>query len=267
VPTLARDTVFAVVMIVCNGLVGVCIFIGGLHYREQDVQVSGANLYLSVLFTLATITLILPNYTLTKPGPVFSEGQLEFVSVVTILLYSVFLYTQTIRHREYFVSVAEQGGDRAPISSGKLTVSGVLLLVSLLAVVLLAKKFSLVVDAATAAIGAPPAFAGVVVALLILLPESVAALSAARKDDLQKSINLALGSSLATIGLTVPAVAVAACALDKQLVLGLSQQNVVEPVLTFILSMLTFGTGRTNILFGLLHMMVFAVFLFLVFVP
>lgn len=267
VPTLARDTVFAVVMIVCNGLVGVCIFIGGLHYREQDVQVSGANLYLSVLFILATITLILPNYTLTTPGPVYSEAQLEFVSVVTILLYGVFLYTQTIRHRDYFVRETEGGGQDAPISRAMLALSVVLLLVSLLAVVLLAKKFSIVVDAATAAIGAPPAFAGVVVALLILLPESAAAISAARKDDLQKSINLALGSSLATIGLTIPAVAVAAFALHKQLVLGLAQQNVVELLLTFILSMLTFGTGRTNILFGLVHMVVFAVFLFLVFVP
>jgi Ca2+:H+ antiporter len=267
VPTLARDTVFAVVMIVCNGLVGVCIFIGGLHYREQDFQIPGANLYLSVLFTLATITLILPNYTLTTPGPVYSEAQLEFVSVVTILLYGVFLYTQTIRHRDYFVGQAEGANEGAAISSGKLAWSVVLLLVSLLAVVLLAKKFSLVVDAATAAIGAPPAFAGVVVALLILLPESVAAVAAARKNDLQKSINLALGSSLATIGLTVPAVAVAAFALDKQLVLGLSGQNVVELLLTFFLSMLTFGTGRTNILFGLVHMVVFAIFVFLVFVP
>jgi Ca2+:H+ antiporter len=268
VPTLARDTVFAVVMIVCNGLVGVCVFIGGLHYREQDVQVSGANLYLSVLFTMATITLILPNYTLTTPGPVYSEAQLEFVSVVTILLYGVFLYTQTSRHRDYFVK-EEEASDEAgvPVSGGLLALSIALLLISLLAVVLLSKKFSLVVDAATAAIGAPPAFAGVVVALLILLPESVAAVSAARKDDLQKSINLALGSSLATIGLTVPAVAIAAFALDKQLVLGLNEQNMVELLLTFILSMLTFGTGRTNILFGLVHMVVFAVFLFLVFVP
>ena len=267
VPTLARDTVFAVVMIVCNGLVGVCVFIGGLHYREQDVQVSGANLYLSVLFTMATITLILPNYTLTTPGPVYSEAQLEFVSVVTILLYGVFLYTQTIRHRDYFIGQSGAEDDGVPISGRMLGVSVVLLLASLLGVVLLSKKFSLVVDAATAAIGAPPAFAGVVVALLILLPESVAAVSAARKDDLQKSINLALGSSLATIGLTVPAVAVAAFALDKQLVLGLNEQNMVELLLTFILSMLTFGTGRTNILFGLVHMVVFAVFLFLVFVP
>jgi Ca2+:H+ antiporter len=268
VPTLARDTVFAVVMIVCNGLVGICIFIGGLSYREQDVQVSGANLYLSVLFTMATITMVLPNYTLTTPGPIYSDAQLEFVSVVTILLYGVFLYTQTSRHRDYFIKAeVDPGEGGAPISNGLLILSSVLLLVSLLAVVLLAKKFSLVVDAATAAVGAPPAFAGVVVALLILLPEGVAAVSAARKNDLQKSINLALGSSLATIGLTVPAVAVAAFALDKELVLGLNGQNTVELVLTFALSMLTFGTGRTNILFGLVHMVVFAIFVFLVFVP
>jgi Ca2+:H+ antiporter len=267
VPTLARDTVFAVIMIVCNGLVGICIFIGGLRYREQDFQVSGANLYLTVLFAMATIALVLPNYTLTTPGPVFSEEQLEFVSVVTMLLYGVFLYTQTIRHRDYFVGQSGEDDDNVPISGGMLFLSIGLLLVSLLGVVLLAKKFSIVVDAATAAIGAPPAFAGVVVALLILLPESVSAVAAARKNDLQKSINLALGSSLATIGLTVPAVAVAAYALDKQLVLGLSEQNMVELFLTFVLSMLTFGTGRTNILFGLVHMVVFAVFMFLVFVP
>jgi len=268
VPTLARDTVFAVVMIVCNGLVGICILIGGLRYREQDVQVSGSSLYLSVLFVMATITLIMPNYTLTTPGPSYSAAQLGFVSVVTLILYGVFLYTQTIRHRDYFISdAAGDADDGAHLSSRMLAMSTALLLVSLLAVVLLAKKFSLVVDAGTAMIGAPPAFAGVLVALLILLPESVAAISAARKNDLQKSINLALGSSLATIGLTIPAVAVAAYALDKQLVLGLDAQAMVLLLLTFILSMLTFGTGRTNILFGLVHLVVFAVFVFLVFVP
>jgi Ca2+:H+ antiporter len=268
VPTLARDTVFAVVMIVCNGLVGICILAGGLRYREQDVQVAGSNLYLSVLIVLATITLIMPNYTLTTPGPVYSAAQLGFVSVATVLLYGVFLYTQTIRHRDYFVGgSAGVGDDAAQMPSRTLVLSIVLLLVSLLAVVLLAKKFSLVVDFATASIGAPPAFAGVLVALLILLPESVAAISAARKNDLQKSINLALGSSLATIGLTIPAVAVAAYALDKQLVLGLDAQEMVLLVMTFLLSMLTFGTGRTNILFGLVHVLVFALFVFLVFVP
>jgi Ca2+:H+ antiporter len=268
VPALARDTVFAVVMIVCNGLVGACIFIGGLRYREQDVQVLGANLYLSVLFMLATITLVLPNYTLTTPGPVYSAAQLGFVSVVTILLYGVFLYTQTIRHRDYFVTdAAGLADDAVRIPARMLGLSVVLLLVSLLAVVLLAKKFSLVVDAGIAAVGAPPALAGVLIALLILLPESVAAVSAARKNDLQKSINLALGSSLATIGLTIPAVAAAAYALDKQMVLGLNEQDMVLLLLTFVLSMLTFGTGRTNILFGLVHMLVFAMFIFMVFVP
>jgi Ca2+:H+ antiporter len=268
VPTLARDTVFAVVMIVCNGLVGICILIGGLRYREQDVQVTGSSLYLSVLIVMATITLIMPNYTLTTPGPSYSAAQLGFVSVVTVILYGVFLYTQTIRHRDYFIGDASGDADGgAHLSNRMLAMSVLLLLVSLLAVVLLAKKFSLVVDAGTAMIGAPPAFAGVLVALLILLPESVAAISAARKNDLQKSINLALGSSLATIGLTIPAVAVAAWALDKQLVLGLNAQAMVLLLLTFLLSMLTFGTGRTNILFGLVHLVVFAVFVFLVFVP
>ncbi|MGH6740515.1 MAG: calcium:proton antiporter [Bradyrhizobium sp.] len=268
VPTLARDTVFAVVMIVCNGLVGICILAGGLRYREQDVRVSGSNLYLSMLTVMATITLIMPNYTLTTPGPIYSTVQLEFVSVVTVLLYGVFLYTQTILHRGYFVGQGQEAGeDETHISNRMLALSIVLLLVALLVVVLLAKKFSLVVDAGAASIGAPPAFAGILVALLILLPESVAAISAARKNDLQKSINLALGSSLATIGLTIPAVAVAAHALDKQLVLGLNVQDMVLLVLTFFLSMLTFGTGRTNILFGLVHLVVFAIFVFLVFVP
>ncbi len=267
VPALARDTVFAVVMIVCNGLVGICILAGGLRYREQDFQVTGSNIYLSVLIVLATITLILPNYTLTTPGPLYSAGQLAFVSIVTIILYGVFLYTQTIRHRDYFIIENNGGGDAGQTSTRALMLSVVLLLVSLLAVVLLAKKFSQVVDAGAAAIGAPPAFAGILVALLILLPESVAAIAAARKNDLQKSINLALGSSLATIGLTIPAVAVAAWALDKTLILGLDQREVVLLVMTFFISMLTFGTGRTNILFGLVHLVVFAVFVFMVFVP
>src|SRR6202047_2030962 len=268
VPTWARDTVFAVVMIVCNGLVGICILAGGLRHREQDVQVTGSSLYLSVLIVMATITLIMPNYTLTTPGPIYSVGQLGFVSVATVVLYGLFLYTQTVRHRNYFINdTPVRADDGTPASRRILSSSIALLLISLLAVVLLAKKFSLVVDAGTALIGAPSAFAGVLVALLILLPESVAAISAARKNDLQKSINLALGSSLATIGLTIPAVAVAAYALDKQLVLGLNDQETVLLVMTLLLSMLTFGTGRTNILFGLVHLVVFAVFVFLVFVP
>jgi Ca2+:H+ antiporter len=184
------------------------------------------------------------------------------------MLYGVFLYTQTIRHSDYFIKGgAGSAAETSSLSNRMLALSFALLLVSLLAVVLLAKKFSLVVDVVTAMIGAPPAFAGVLVALLILLPEGVTAIAAARNNDLQKSINLALGSSLATIGLTIPAVGVATYALDKELVLGLNSQGMVLLLLTFFLSMLTFGTGRTNILFGLVHMVVFAVFVFMVFVP
>jgi Ca2+:H+ antiporter len=268
VPTLARDTVFAVVMIVCNGLVGICILAGGLRYREQEFQVTGSNLYLSVLIVLATISLVLPNYTLTTPGPLYSAMQLGFVSVVTILLYAVFLYTQTVLHRDYFI-VEDDGTDDviSKITNRTLAITVVLLIVSLVAVVLLAKSFSVVVDAGAAAIGAPPAFAGIVVALLVLLPESIAAIAAARKNQMQKSINLALGSSLATIGLTIPAVAIAAYFLDKTLVLGLASREVVLLVMTLILSMLTFGTGRTNMLFGVVHILVFAIFLLMVFVP
>ena len=173
-PALARDTVFAVVMIVCNGLVGICIFIGGLRYREQDFQVTGANLYLSVLFVMATITLIMPNYTLTAPGPVYSAAQLGFVSVVTILLYGVFLYTQTIRHRDYFVgerramrrhgaepTVEPDAGAERRAAAGCRCWRWCCW----------PKNSRCVVDVVTAKIGAPPAFAGVLVALLILLPE------------------------------------------------------------------------------------------------
>ena len=266
-PALARDTVFAVVMIVCNGLVGVCILTGGLRFREQEFQVSGANLYLSVLVVLATITLILPNYTVASPGPIYSATQLAFVSAVTIILYAAFLYIQTVRHRDYFIRDAGDDAHAAPVSGQALALSVALLGVSLVAVVLLAKQFSYVVDAGAALIGAPPAFAGVVVALLILMPEGVAAVAAAGRNDLQKSLNLALGSSLATIGLTVPAVAAVNIWQAKPLLLGLEGRDSVLLATTIILSMLTFGTGRTNILFGFVHVLVFAVFVLLVLAP
>lgn len=267
VPTLARDTVFAVVMLVCNGLVGLCILAGGLRYREQEFQVSGTKLYLGVLIVLATISLVLPNYTLTTPGPIYSALQLGFVSIVTLLLYGLFVYTQTVLHRDHFITGATDEEIESEAHGGALVLSVALLLGSLVAVVMLAKSFSVVVDAGSVAIGAPPAFTGIVVALLVLLPEGIAAVVAARKDEVQKSINLALGSALATIGLTIPVVAVAAYFLGKPLLLGLAPREMVLLVMTFIVSMLTFGTGRTNILFGLVHLIVFAMFMLLVFVP
>jgi Ca2+:H+ antiporter len=264
-PTLARDTVFAVVMIVCNGMVGLCILAGGLRYNEQEFQVSGAKIYLSVLIVLSTITLILPNYTLTTEGPLFSALQLAFVSVVTMILYGLFLYTQTVLHRDYFIN-DDEDDDGAP-PTHPITMNAVLLVVSLVTVVLLAKSFSVVVDAGGAAIGAPPAFTGIVVALLVLMPEGVAAFSAARHNKLQKSINLSLGSALATISLTIPAVALVATLLGKPLILGLPPSETTLLVMTFAISMLTFATGVTNILFGMVHMVVFAVFLLTVFAP
>jgi Ca2+:H+ antiporter len=268
-PALARDTVFAVIMIVCNGLVGLCILIGGLRYREQSFRVTGANAYLAVLLVLATLSLILPNHVFTAPGPVYAVNQLIFDSVATIALYVVFLYIQTVRHQEYFVTAGEgdhDGGGHLPSNAAVVT-SAVLLLIALAAVVLLSKQFAVVVDAGTAWIGAPAAFAGLVVAAMILLPEGVAAVKAARANELQKSLNLALGSSLATIGLTVPAVAAVTIALDKELVLGLASKDVTLFVLTMLVSLLTFGTGRTNILFGFIHLVIFGTFVFLVFVP
>jgi Ca2+:H+ antiporter len=268
VPTLARDTLFAVTMIVCNGLVGACVLIGGLRFREQQFRVSGASVYLSVIIVLATITLVLPNYTFTDPGPVYSTAQLAFVSLSTLALYGVFLYTQTVRHRDYFVTAAQDDAEHdAGLHSAGVGLSLGLLLLSLFAVVMLAEKFAHLVETTSTIIGAPIAFAGLVVAVLILLPESVAAIAAARRNQLQRSINLALGSALATIGLTIPAVAVVSLVLDKQLTLGLETQEMVLLVLTFFISMLTFGNGRTNIMFGLVHVVVFALFVFLVFVP
>jgi Ca2+:H+ antiporter len=268
-PALARDTVFAVVMIVCNGLVGLCIFIGGLRHREQNFRVTGASAYLAVLVALSVFTLILPNYTLTTPGPIYAPSQLAFVSAVTIALYAVFLYIQTIRHREYFVvrgSDDLHGHAHVP-SNREVAFSVILLLVTLTAVILLSKKFASVIDVGLATVGAPAAVAGVVVALLILMPEGMAALRAARADELQRSINLALGSSLATIGLTIPAVAAVSVAIGRDLVLGLGAKETALLALTIVLSLLTFGTGRTNILYGFVHLVVFATFVFLVFVP
>jgi len=267
---LARDTVFSVIMIVCNGLVGICILTGGLRHREQEFLVPGANSYLGVIVTLTALTLILPNYTTTVPGPMFSDRQLGFVCVVTLVLYGVFLYIQTVRHTEYFAAGSGDAyaSDLAPAAgAGSLAGSAVLLLVSLAVVIVLAKKFGVGIGEVLDHAGAPKAVSGLIVALIVLLPESLAALQAAHRDDLQKSINLALGSSLATIGLTIPTVAVAALALDKTLVLGLAPKETLLLATTMIVSVLTFGTGRTHVLPGLVHLVIFAAFVFLTFEP
>jgi Ca2+:H+ antiporter len=265
-PALARDTVLAVVMIVCNGLVGLCILVGGLRYREQGFRAAGVSVYLAVLLVLATISLVLPNYT-ASPGPVYSPGQLVVVSLITVALYGVFLYIQTVRHRDYFITM---GGaeDHGHVPTGReALVSAALLLVSLIAVILLAKKFAVSVETGMAAIQAPPALTGIVIALLILTPEAVAAVRAARHDRLQKSLNLALGSSLATIGLTLPVVAAVSLWLGQPLVLGIDAKDSVLLGLTLVVSVLTFGTGQTNVLYGFVHLVLFGTWLLLAAMP
>lgn len=266
--TLARDTVFSVIMIVCNGLVGLCVVIGGVKYREQEFQVSGTGVYLNIIGALALLTLVLPNYTLTMPGPFYSDTQLVFVSAVTLVLYAVFLFIQTVRHADYFRSAEGQShGDDGRPAMRIVVASLVLLIAALGGVILIAKKFAVVVGTGLHHAGAPEAVTGIVVAMLVLAPESIAAVTAARRDVLQKSLNLALGSSLATIGLTVPAIAAIAIALGRPVVLGLGARDTLLLALTLFSSILTFGTGRTNILSGLIHLVVFATFLFLLFVP
>jgi Ca2+:H+ antiporter len=208
---LARDTVFAAVMIVCNGIVGLCLLVGGARHHEQGFQVRGAAAALAVLATLAALTLVLPNYTLGAPGPVFTQAQLLFVGVVSLVLYGVFVFVQTVRHRNYFLSGGrddDDDGAPAVLPSNAMTLASVvLLLVALVAVVLLAKILSPALQAGVAAAGLPAAVVGVAIAALVLMPEGLAAVRAARADRLQTSLNLALGSALATIGLTIPAVA------------------------------------------------------------
>jgi Ca2+:H+ antiporter len=268
-PALARDTVFAVIMIVCNGLVGLCILIGGIRHYEQDYQTQGTSAYLIVLTALATLTLVVPNYTLTVPGPYFSGAQIVFVSVITLALYGAFLFIQTVRHTEYFR--ATDDGDpthhHERPTDRELVFSIVLLLVSLGGVILIAKKFAAIMELALDYVGAPGPLGGIIVATIVLTPESIAAVRAARANVLQKSVNLALGSALATIGLTIPAVAVTALVLNNEIVLGLSARDTVLLALTLFMSLLTFGTGRTNMLSGFVHLVVFVTFLFLVFVP
>jgi Ca2+:H+ antiporter len=267
-PELARETVFSVIMVVCNGVVGLCLILGGLRYGEQGFRLPGASAYLVVLMPLATLTLILPTYTTSVPGPFYTDTQLGFVGLVTLMLYGVFLYVQTVRHRDYFLS--DLGGasdDHAPPGPRQLWESVVLLLVGLTAVVLLAKGVAGSLETMVTAVGAPVEAVGLLVALLVLLPETVAALRAARRNELQKSLNLALGSSLATIGLTIPAVSLLAIVLNQPLELGIDLRDTVLLVLTFAVSLVTFGGGRTNILPGFVHLVLFAIFVFMIFVP
>ena len=265
---LARDTVFAAVMIVCNGIVGLCLLTGGVRHREQTFQLQGAKAALSVIIPLTTLTLVFPNVTSATVGPTFSSAQLIFVAIVSLVLYGSFLFVQTVRHRDYFLPQGSDEESHAPPPTNKVALlSGGLLLVSLVLVVALAKALTPVVEHGIDIAGAPRTVVGIVIAGLVLLPEGVAAYRAANANRLQTSMNLALGSVLATIGLTIPAVAGVSILLDKPLTLGLSAKEELLLALTLIVSLLTIGTGRTTVLQGIVHLVIFAVFLFLAVVP
>jgi len=265
---LARDTVFAVVMIVCNGVVGLCLLSGGVRHHEQGFQIQGASAALAVLATLTILTMVVPNFTVGLPGPAFSTAQLVFAAIISLVLYGSFVFVQTLRHRDYFLPL--EGGDEAHASSPSTTVALTslgLLLVSLVAIVGLAKALTPAVEKVIISLGAPKAAVGVAIALLVLMPESLAALRSARANRLQTSLNLALGSALASIGLTIPAVAAVSIMFGQQLDLGLTAKEIVLLALTLLVGVITLGTGRTTVLQGIVHLVIFAAFLFLTAVP
>ena len=267
---LARDTVFAAVMIVCNGIVGLCLLWGGARHREQGFQVQGASAALAVLAALTTLTLILPNVATTVPGPVFSTSQLEFDGVVSLVLYGGFIFVQAVRHREYFLSLEsdhEAAAHIKPPTNTAALVSFGLLLVAIIAVVGLAKSLTPVVETGVSLLAAPQNVVGIVIAGLVLMPEGLAAVRAARANRLQTSLNLALGSALASIGLTIPTVAIVSIALDQPITLGLEPKDQVLLALTLFISVITLGTGRTTVLQGIIHLAIFSVFLFFAIVP
>ncbi|MBS0246504.1 MAG: ionic transporter y4hA [Proteobacteria bacterium] len=266
---LARDTVFAAIMIVCNGIVGACLLMGGARHHEQGFRLQGASAALAVLVALSGLTLILPNYASGAPGPLYSTPQLIFAGIVSLILYCSFVFIQTVRHRDYFLplEVSDEDAHASPPTARATMLSCGLLIVSLIAIVSLAKALTPAVELGIDNLGVPKAVVGIVIAALVLLPEGLAALNAARKNRLQTSLNLALGSVLATIGLTIPAVAAVSIILQQPLELGLGAKDQVLLALTVLLGIITLGTGRTTVLQGIVHLTIFAVFLFFAVVP
>lgn len=269
--TLARDTVFAAVMIILNGLIGICLLIGGLRHREQSFQQTGVSASLATLSALTVFSLVLPNYTVSEAGPVYSMSQLAFVAIVSVILYGTFVAVQTVRHRDYFLPPKEKVGNvdehaERPTSRAA-AFSFTLLLACLVAVVLLAKQLAAPVEQMVADWGAPRALVGVIIAGLVLLPESVAAVRATLANRLQTSLNLALGSALATIGLTIPAVAALSIMIDMPIALGLDNKSMVLLMLTLLVSAQALATGKTTILQGVVHLVIFGVYLFTTIIP
>ncbi len=269
---IARDAVFAAIMIVMNGVVGLCIFMGGLNHRELGFRIEGPNSAIAVLAALATFTLVLPVFAISSPGPTFTQSQLTFAGISSLALYVAFLFFQTISHRDYFLPKdlelkANEQAHAEPPGKIKTLLSATLLFIALICVVGLAKALSPSIESAVNAIGAPKTIVGIAIAALVLLPESVAAVRAARANRLQTSLNLALGSALASIGLTIPTVAVISIYFDLPLSLGIDPVSMVLLLLTLFVGLITLALGKTTILQGIVHLIIFATYLFMSFNP
>jgi Ca2+:H+ antiporter len=271
--SLARDTVFAAVMITCNGIVGLSLLVGALHRRVAVFNAEGSGAALATVATLATLSLVLPTFTTSKPGPEFSTAQLTFAAVASLGLYGLFVAMQTVRHREHFLPVTHDGTVKddtehsgVPGRSVAL-LSLIMLLVALVAVVGDAKAVSPTIESGVDSAGLPHSVVGVVIALLVLMPETLSAVRAARRDQVQRSLNLALGSAMASIGLTIPVIALATIWLEGPLLLGLGATHMVLLALTVVVGALTIAPGRATLLQGGVHLAILAAYVFLAVSP
>jgi len=265
VSSLARDTMFAVIMIVFNGMAGLALLVGGLRYHEQTYNLQGANAFLAVIVPLAVLGLVLPNFTVSSPGPTLSALHEVFLIVMSLGLYAVFLMIQTLRHRHYFLPADEVIDAHAGVEMRSVPYHGVLLIAYILPIVLLSKQIAVPINFVVTVFNAPEALAGFLVAALILSPESLSAVRAALANQLTRSINLLLGSVLASISLTIPAVLAIGLLTGRTVVLGLGSVDTILLLLTLVLSMLTFASGRTNVLLGAVHLLVFGAYLVMLF--
>jgi Ca2+:H+ antiporter len=273
--SLARDTVFAAVMITANGIVGLCLLVGAMRFGLAVFNAEGTGAALATVATLAALSLVLPTFTTSRPGPEFSPAQLAFAAIASLLLYATFVVTQTVRHRDFFLPVGDEvstedaAGEEhaAPPSNREAWASLGLLLLALVGVVGLAKVESPAIESGVEAAGFPHSFVGVVIALLVLLPETVAAVRAALRNRIQISLNLALGSAMASIGLTIPTIAIATIWLDGPLLLGLDPTQIVLLGLTVVVGVLTVVPGRATRLQGAVHLVLLAAFVFLAINP
>jgi len=267
---LARDTVLAAVMIILTGIIGLCLLVGGARFKEQVFSLPGVSAALVTLTAILVLTLILPNYTTSKAGPEYTQTQLIFVAVICLVLYGAFVMVQTIRHRDFFLPPDADGNEEAhaePPTNKVALISTLLLLLCLGVVVLLAKALAPDIEHAVINFGAPKSLVGVIIAAVVLLPEGLAAYRAAKKNRLQTSLNLALGSALASIGLTIPAVAIVSMVTGMTITLGIDMKATVLLLLAQFIIMLSLATGRTNILQGVVLLVIFMVYLFTIIAP